>query len=231
MANIAIIPARGGSKRIERKNIKEFNGKPIIAYVIESAIKSKLFDEIMVSTDDDEIAAIAIANNAKVPFKRSAANSNDFATLADVLIEVLNKYKEQGKTFDKVCCFLPTAALISQERLMEGYEKINSEKYSSIVPVIKFAYPIQRALKNVNGLLKLREPEHSDTRSQDLESYYHDSGQFYWVKAEALIKEKTLFTTKAGYIELRETEAQDVDTMLDWEMLKVKYNYLKNISS
>jgi N-acylneuraminate cytidylyltransferase len=166
MSSIAIIPARGGSKRIERKNIKKFNGKPIMVYAIELALKSELFDEVMVSTDDDEIAAVAIANKARVPFKRSAENANDFATLAEVLIEVVLKYKEQGKTFDTICCILPTAALITQERLKEGYQKICSEKFNSIVPVIKFAYPIQRALKNEDGLLKLREPEHSDTRSQ-----------------------------------------------------------------
>lgn len=229
MASIAIIPARGGSKRIERKNIKEFNGKPIIVYTIETAIDSKLFDEVMVSTDDDEISSVAKKNKASVPFKRSNVNANDHATLADVLIEVVLKYKEQGKEFDMVCCILPTAALISQERLLEGHQKIKSGKYSSILPVIKFGYPIQRALKDEHGLLKLREPEHSDTRSQDLESYYHDSGQFYWIKTETLLKEKTLFTKQAGYIELRETEAQDVDTLLDWEMLHVKYNYLKNL--
>ena len=227
MANILIIPARGGSKRILRKNIKEFNGKPIMAYTIDCGLNANVFDEVMVSTDDDEIKAMAIFNHASVPFKRSNENANDHATLAEVLIEVITKYKELGKQFDTICCILPTAALITQERLLEGYEKIKSGKYTSIVPVIKFGYPIQRALKNVDGLLKLREPEHSDTRSQDLEPYYHDSGQFYWVKTEALLKEKTLFTKKAGLIELKESEAQDVDTMEDWEMLKIKYAFLK----
>ena len=227
MSSLAIIPARGGSKRIERKNIKEFNGKPIMVYAIESAFRSELFDEVMVSTDDDEIAAVALENSAKVPFKRSAENANDFATLADVLIEVVLNYKEQGKIFDMVCCILPTAALITQERLKEGHQKISSEKYNSVVPVIKFAYPIQRALKDDNGFLKMREPEHYRSRSQDLESYYHDSGQFYWIETEALLNEKTMFAGKAGYIELKETEAQDVDTLLDWKMLEIKYEYLK----
>lgn len=227
MSSIAIIPARGGSKRIERKNIKEFNGKPIISYVIELAIQSKLFDEVMVSTDDDEIGSIAIMNNAKVPFKRSAKNSNDFATLADVLIEVLEKYKELGKNFDTVCCILPTAALISQNRLKEAYDKLMSRKFNAIVPVIKFAYPIQRALKNHDGFLKMREPNHYLSRSQDLESYFHDSGQFYWIEAETLLSQKTLFTSQAGYVELEETEAQDVDNLLDWKMLEIKYDFLK----
>ncbi|MFO0321154.1 MAG: pseudaminic acid cytidylyltransferase [Bacteroidota bacterium] len=227
MLSIAIIPARGGSKRIERKNIKEFNGKPIIVHAIDLAIQSKLFHEVMVSTDDDEIESIAIMNNAKVPFKRSIENSNDFATLTDVLIEVLMKYKELGKNFDTVCCILPTAALISQIRLKEGYDKLMSGKFNAIVPVIKFAYPIQRALKNHGGFLKMREPDHYRSRSQDLESYFHDSGQFYWIETETLLYQKTLFTSKAGYVELEETEAQDVDNILDWKMLEIKYDFLK----
>jgi N-acylneuraminate cytidylyltransferase len=230
MANLAIIPARGGSKRIPKKNIKEFNGKPIITYVIDAAVKSGLFDEVMVSTDDAEITAVALANKATVPFQRSEANSNDFATLIDVILEVLENYKKQGKEFENVCCILPTAALISQERLLEGYEKLGSLKLSSLIPVIRFAYPIQRALKEDNGLLHMREQEHLRSRSQDLEPYYHDSGQFYWLKTEALLTEKTIFTSRTGFIEIKETEAQDVDTLLDWEMLTVKYNYLKSIA-
>jgi len=228
MANLAIIPARGGSKRIPKKNIKEFYGKPIISYVIEAARDSALFDEIMVSTDDDDIASVALASQASVPFKRSAANANDFAPLVDVIIEVLKDYKQQGKEFDAVCCILPTAALISQHRLAEGYEKLGSQNLSSLIPVMRFAYPIQRALKDTNGLLHMREQEHLFSRSQDLEPYYHDSGQFYWLKIEALLTEKTIFTSRTGFIEIKETEAQDVDTLLDWEMLTVKYNYLKN---
>jgi pseudaminic acid cytidylyltransferase len=231
MASIAIIPARGGSKRIERKNIKEFNGQPIMVYAIEAAINSKLFDEVMVSTDDDEISSIALAHHAKVPFKRSEGNSNDHATLADVLVEVMLKYEQQGKKFDTICCILPTAALISQARLMEAQQKMLTGKHDSVVPVIKFAYPIQRALKSEDGFLKMREPEHYRSRSQDLEPYYHDSGQFYWIKTKTLLEEKKLFTAKSGFIELKETEAQDVDTLLDWEMLNVKYNHLKTLSS
>ncbi len=228
MANLAIIPARGGSKRIPKKNIKEFNGRPIMTYVIDAAINSGLFDEVMVSTDDEEIMAVALAGKATIPFRRSEANANDFATLIDVILEVLENYKTQGKVFDKVCCILPTAALISQQRLVEGYEKLQELNVSSLIPVIRFAYPIQRALKENHGLLTMREPEHVRSRSQDLEPYYHDSGQFYWLKTEALLNEKTIFTSRTGFIEIKETEAQDVDTMLDWEMLTVKYNYLKN---
>lgn len=229
MAKLAIIPARGGSKRIPKKNIKEFHGRPIIAYVIDAARHSALFDEIMVSTDDDEIASVALACKASVPFKRSDANANDFATLVDVILEVLENYKKEGKEFDTVCCILPTAALISQQRLSEGYEKLQSLKLSTLMPVMRFAYPIQRALKNTDGLLQMREQEHLLTRSQDLEPYFHDSGQFYWLKTQDLLREKTIFTSRTGFIEINETEAQDVDTLLDWEMLHVKYNYLKRL--
>ena len=227
MANLAIIPARGGSKRIPRKNIKEFNGLPIIAYSIQTAIKSEMFDEIMISTDDDEIASVALEHGATVPFRRSDSNSNDFATLADVIIEVILKYKELGKEFDTICCLLPTSALITEKKLKEGYLKFDSYKMCSLVPVIQFGYPIQRCLKIEDNLLKMREPKFSQSRSQDLEKFYHDSGQFYWIKTETLLLEKTIFTTNTGYIELHETEAQDIDTPLDWEMLKVKYAYLK----
>ncbi len=230
MASIAIIPARGGSKRIERKNIKEFNGKPIIAYAIEAAIRSKLFSEVMVSTDDKEIAEVSKKYNAAVPFTRSSDNANDHATLADVLVEVLAQYKQQGKEFDTICCILPTAALITQERLAEGNKKLSSGNYTSIVPVLRFSYPIQRALKDVNGFLSLREKEHAQTRSQDLEPYFHDAGQFYWANTQEFLKERTLFTSKMGFIELAEAEAQDVDTLMDWDMLNVKYNYLKTLS-
>lgn len=229
MNNLAIIPARGGSKRIERKNIKDFNGKPVMAYAIQAALRSGLFKEVMVSTDDKEIAAVALANQASVPFMRSSKNADDHATLADVLIEVLLAYRKTGREFDAVCCILPTAALISDERLNEAYQKFSSQNFSSVIPVLRFAYPVQRALKDAGGLLQMREPAHLNSRSQDLETFYHDSGQFYWARTGDLLKEKTLFTANTGYIELEETEAQDVDTMQDWDMLNIKYTYLKNL--
>ena len=225
MGNICIIPARGGSKRIPRKNIKDFLGKPIIAYSIEAAIESNLFDEVMVSTDDEGIKNIAIENGAKVPFLRSEENSNDFSTLSDVLIEVLNKYKEHKKYFHNVCCILPTAALLSSEKIIESYEKLIETDSKTIVPVIKFAYPIQRSLKEEQGFLRMREIEHLNTRSQDLEDSYHDSGQFYWLKTKDFLLDKKIFTDKTGYIELKEYEAQDVDTLDDWKMLEIKYKF------
>lgn len=230
MANLAIIPARGGSKRIPRKNIKPFLGKPIIAYSIEAALKSNLFNEVMVSTDDDEIAKIAIDYGAIVPFLRSNNNANDFATLADVIIEVLNKFKKIGKEFESVCCILPTAALITPKLLKKAYSVLYKKDLISIVPVIKYAYPIQRALKSSDGLLKMIAPINLTVRSQDLEDSYHDSGQFYWLKTNEFIKEKSIFNSKTGFIELKEHEAQDVDTLDDWDMLHIKYNY-KNLDN
>ena len=225
MNNLAIIPARGGSKRIPKKNIKPFKGKPIISYAIEALKKSNIFSEIMISTDSEEIADVALEFGARVPFMRSTTNANDFATLTDVVLEVLNSYHKLGKTFDYVCCILPTAALITSKTIIEGYQKLNLNKFSTLVPVIRFAYPIQRALVENNGILKMRQQEYLNTRSQDLEPCYHDSGQFYWLNTEQFLIEKKIFSINTGYIELKEREAQDVDTADDWEMLELKYNF------
>jgi len=227
MNNLVIIPARGGSKRIPYKNIKDFNGKPILAYVIQAVKVTDLFEEIIVSTDDTLVAEVAKEFGANVPFLRSNKNSDDHATLADVLIEVIQKYKELGKTFDNICCILPTAALVTTEKIQEGFDLLKKNKVYSVVPVIKFASPIQRALKVEKDLLVLRETKHIITRSQDLEDHYHDSGQFYWLNTEEFLKEKKIFTSKTGYIELKENEAQDVDTPEDWKMLELKFNFKK----
>jgi pseudaminic acid cytidylyltransferase len=227
MNNLAIIPARSGSQRIPKKNIKEFFGKPIIAYSIELALNSNLFDEVMVSTDSDEIASIAQKFGASVPFLRSETNSNNFATITDVILEVIQNYADIGKSVDSICCILPTAALISQERLSASYNKFKEFDLSSLIPVIKFAYPIQRALKENSGLIHLREHEYIKARSQDLEPFYHDSGQFYWIKTSEILKERSIFTSKTGFIELQEIEAQDVDNKMDWDMLMLKYNFKK----
>jgi pseudaminic acid cytidylyltransferase len=225
MTNLAIVPARGGSKRIPRKNIKLFLGKPIIAYSIEAALKSNVFDEVMISTDDEEIKKVAIEFGAKVPFLRSKKNSNDFSTISDVLIEVIETYKKSRKHYDNICCILPTAALLSPEKIIESHNKLINNDFKTIVSVIKFAYPIQRSLKDTDGLLEMREPEHLKTRSQDLKDYYHDSGQFYWLKTKDFILDKEIFTNKTGYIELKENEAQDIDTLEDWKMLEIKYKF------
>jgi len=230
MSSIAIIPARGGSKRIPRKNIKDFLGKPIIAYSIEAAIKSKLFDEIMVSTDDQEIAQIAEQFGANIPFLRSKKNADDYATIADVLIEVLNKYRDIGKSFDNICCILPTAPIVTNYRILEAFDKMQTENLDSVCPVVEFSYPILRALEfTEDKKLKMIWPEYLKTRSQDLKTAFHDSGSFYWIKANALLNEKTCFCKNGSAIILLGTEVQDIDNLSDWKIAEMKYEYLQGV--
>ncbi len=227
MGNLAIIPARGGSKRIPRKNIKLFNGAPIISYSINTAIKSCLFDEIMVSTDDNEIANIAKSYNATVPFMRSNQNSNDYATTFDVIKEVVEKYKQLGKHFNKVCCIYPCAPLISIDTLASAFNKLNENKFDSIFPVVQFSYPIQRSLKvDESDKLKFIYPEYNLTRTQDLEKAFHDSGQFYWMEMEACIEKGQILTNNTGSIVISEIECQDIDNETDWKLAELKYNLL-----
>ena len=223
MANLAIIPARGGSKRIPRKNIKFFLGKPIIAYSIEAALKSKLFDEVMVSTDDEEIAKIAISYGATVPFLRSAKNANDFAVLADVVEEVVTQHKQ---SFDNICCILPTAPFVTERIIVEAHTKLIEGNFDSIFPVLEFSFPIQRSLKIKDGKVAMVWSENLNTRSQDLEPRYHDTGQFYWLKSSAFNKEKKLFTDNSSAIIISELQAQDIDTETDWKLAEIKYNLI-----
>lgn len=224
MRNLAIIPARGGSKRIPRKNIKEFLGKPIIAYPIEEAINSNIFDEIMVSTDDMEIAKIAEVFGASVPFMRSDANANDFATTVDVLLEVIHKYEMGGQKFDNICCIYPTSPFVSSKLLQMAFDKLIAHQFDSVFPVLPFSFPIQRAVKIAEDRVKMIHPEHLNTRSQDLEPAYHDSGQFYWMKAEVLKSMKKVWTENTGTIVLKEMQAHDIDTMDDWEIAEFKFS-------
>jgi|SRR5690554_187787 len=229
MSNLCIIPARGGSKRIPRKNIKDFLGKPIIAYSIKAALKSNLFEEIMVSTDDEEIAAIAKAYGAKVPFMRSEENADDFATTYDVIEEVLQKYDEAGKEFKNTCVLYPCAPFITPSRLKEAYKKL--EEFDTVFPVVKFGFPIQRALKkNEEDKLAFFQPEFELSRSQDLTPSYHDAGQFYWLNIHALQAHKTMMTENTGAIVLSEMEVQDIDNTIDWKMAELKYKLLYDIS-
>ena len=223
MANLAIIPARGGSKRIPKKNIKNFLGKPIIAYSIKAALNSNLFDEVMVSTDDEEIAKIAKSYGAKVPFLRSNKNSDDFAVLADVVEEVLENYKSKKKNFDMICCILPTAPFVTSVKITEAYRKLIENNFDSVFPVLEFSFPIQRSLKIEENKVALVWEENLNSRSQDLEPRYHDSGQFYWVKYTSFIKEKKLFTNNSGAIVISELQAQDIDTETDWRLAEIKY--------
>ncbi|CAK7083322.1 MAG: CMP-N,N'-diacetyllegionaminic acid synthase [Bacteroides rodentium] len=225
MKNIAIIPARGGSKRIPRKNIKPFMGKPIIAYSIEAALQSGLFDEVMVSTDDEEIAEIARRYGAKVPFMRSADTSNDYAGTADVILEVLKMYKELGQEFDTVCCIYATAPFVTSGRLAEAYSKL-SDTIDSVFTCVAYSYPVQRSLHVVDGKICMVYPEYAASRSQDLEPIYHDAGQFYVVRTSPFIQEKTLWGKNTAGLVLPELEVQDLDTQTDWTLAEMKYQLL-----
>ena len=228
MKNLCIIPARGGSKRIPRKNIKPFMGKPIIAYSIEAALKSGIFDEVMVSTDDVEFAEVAKKYGASVPFLRSETTSNDYATTVDVLLEVVDRYKQQGKEFDVVCCLYSTAPFVTAERLKEANGKL-SDKVDGCFTVVEYSYPIQRSLRmNEQGLIEIRYPEYLKSRTQDLEKTYHDAGQFYFMKTPAMELEKTVWCKRTEPLFLSELEVQDLDTETDWKLAEMKYQLLKN---
>jgi N-acylneuraminate cytidylyltransferase len=224
---IAIIPARGGSKRIPRKNIKEFHGKPIIAYSIETAIKTGLFDEVMVSTDDVEIAEIAKSYGATVPFLRNTELSNDIATTASVLINVLDEYKKLGSTYDYVCCIYPCAPFLTKERLIKSMVLLEESNTDSVIPVVKYSYPPQRGLVIQNDEAFMMQPENYDVRSQDLESIYHDAGQFYCIKVKSLYSQKKLFCKKSLPVILSKSDVQDIDTYEDWREAEIKYQILK----
>jgi len=228
MSLICIIPARGGSKRLPGKNIRDFLGKPIIAYSIESALETGVFDEVMVSTDDEEISSIAKKYHAKVPFLRSEKTSNDHAGLSDVIIEVLKQYEEIEKFYDMVCCVLPTAPFITSKKLMYAKRIIDKGIYDSVFPIVEYSYPIQRSLKITNDYVAMRWPENLNERSQDLEPSYHDAGQFYFIKTRVLLSEKKLFTSNAGYIELNSLEVQDIDTEIDWKLAEMKYKLMND---
>lgn len=224
MANVAVITARGGSKRIPRKNVKNFLGRPIIEYSIEAALQSGVFDEVMVSTDDAEIAEIARKAGAKVPFLRSEKTADDHTTTYEVLDEVLQCYQEAGKQFDYMCCIYPTAPFITKERLQEAMKVLEEKKADTVYPVVRFSFPPQRAVvKNKEGYMEFNKPEYALTRSQDLEPWYHDAGQFYCVNIKEFWKQKKLIMKKTFGIELDEMEVQDIDNQEDWEVAEVKY--------
>ncbi len=230
MKTVCIITARGGSKRIPRKNIREFCGKPIIGYSIETALESRIFDEVMVSTDDEEIADVAKNYGAKVPFLRSVKNSDDYSGTSDVLLEVLESYHNMGMTFQFACCIYPTAPFITSELLKKAFIDVSNNNYDSVFPVLKFSFPIQRALrKNEAGFMTMFHPENLTKRSQDLEPAFHDAGQFYFFHVERFQQTKKLWMEKSGGIVLSELDAHDIDTEEDWKIAEFKFHYRKSI--
>lgn len=230
--NLAIITARGGSKRIPRKNIKDFLGKPMLAYAIEIAQKSNLFSQIMVSTEDQEIAEVAKKYGAQIPFMRSAETANDYASTFDVLDEVVTMYHKANQSFDHICCIYPCVPLLESQHLIDAYQKfIETPNISSLMPVVRFSYPIQRAVvayeEQGKTLLKYREPQYEKSRSQDLEPTFHDVGMFYWYTNDyfSLVKENP-DQVKISMFELEEKYVQDIDNPSDWEMAELKYKIL-----
>ena len=226
MKNLAIIPARGGSKRIPRKNVKPFLGKPMLAYPIKAALETGLFEEVMVSTDDEEIAEVACQYGATVPFMRRAETANDYATLSDVLHEVLDNYERIGKSFDNMCCILATSPLLHAADISQGFRSLEESGFSTIVPIVQYSYPILRSFKmDENGGIDYNWPEYAKSRSQDLPAAYHDSGTFYWHKV-ALWRTGKI---SRGAIIVSEETVQDIDTEQDWKMAEVKYKIMYNM--
>ncbi|MDY6328534.1 MAG: pseudaminic acid cytidylyltransferase [Lachnospiraceae bacterium] len=224
---IAIITARGGSKRIPKKNIKEFCGKPIIVYSIEAALKSDIFDEVMVSTDSEEIADIARQYGASVPFMRSAKTSDDYATTSDVIMEVLEKYQEMGQTFDYICCIYPTAPFVTPDKLKAAMSIMEKDDVVEVMPVVQFSYPPQRCFViGDDNYMKYKYEEYMQSRSQDLEKQYHDAGQFYVYDADKYVKLSGKISGGIMPIIVSELEVQDIDNEDDWKIAELKYKLM-----
>lgn len=218
MDTIAIIPARGGSKRIPKKNIKIFGNQPIIAYSIKVAKETNLFNRIIVSTDSEEIAQIGISYGAEVPFVRPAELSDDFTGTSKVLIHSLSWLREHDKSYPYFCCIYPTAPFLKKDYLVKGFDILRKYMATSVFSVTSFSYPIFRALKlKSDNRIEMFWPEYLDARSNDLPNAYHDAGQFYWGNTEKFFKEKTLFSPNSVPIILPRYLVQDIDTLEDWE--------------
>lgn len=228
MKKIAIIPARGGSKRIPLKNIKEFCNKPVILYSIEAACESGIFETVMVSTDSRQIAEIALAAGAEVPFLRSEKNADDHASTADVLIEVFTKYAETGAHYEQACCLYPTAPFVTAEKLRHGMDCLVQSGADTVMTVVKYAFPPQRGMWIRNSQACPVCPELLKSRSQDLEPVYHDAGQFYCFDVKRFLASGSLLGGFVHPMILDQLEAQDIDSPSDWELAQIKYEFLHN---
>lgn len=224
---IAVITARGGSKRIPGKNKKEFCGKPILCYSIEAALAAGIFDEVMVSTDDEEIAGIAKKAGAAVPFLRSAGTADDYATTDDVLLEVLDEYEKRGKTFRYLSCIYPTAPFVTAEKLRQAFELLKKTGAAGVMPVTRFSFPPQRGMTIGDGRLSYCFPENAAKRSQDLQPMYHDCGQFYVYDVERY--RSAGGDIGDGYVPLilPETEVQDIDNLSDFRLAELKFRMME----
>lgn len=221
--SLCIIPARGGSKRIPKKNIKDFHGKPIIAYSIDTALKSGLFQKVMVSTDCEEIKRISLEYGAEVPFLRSESNSDDFATTIDVVNEVIKSYQSMGRSFDKLCVLYPCAPFVTKEDLTRAHQML--EKHDCVIPVVKFDFPPLRSFYISESKLFYKWPDFEKSRSQDLENLYHDAGQWYFIKNEDSFHSSLMKRSTYPFI-MESIRAQDIDTIYDWKLAELKFQLL-----
>jgi pseudaminic acid cytidylyltransferase len=228
---LAVIPARGGSKRIPRKNIKDFLGKPVIAYSIEACIGSKLFDRVVVSTDDAEIADVAKSFGAEVPFTRPAALANDHEGTAAVVKHALNWFAEQGRPADIVCCVYATAPFVRPQDLSAGLKLLESSGKDYAFSVTSFDFAVQRALHMSDDGMQALYPEYALTRSQDLVETFHDAGQFYWGRADAYLQDIPLFSSASAPVFLSRYRVQDIDTLEDWQRAEAMYKTLQAIGA
>lgn len=227
--NIAVITARGGSKRIPHKNIKPFCGKPILAYSIEAALQSGIFDEVMISTEDDEIAKIAQDYGAAFPFRRSEKSAGDHAMTIDVMAEVVESYEKIGVHPETVCCIYPTAPFVTAEKLKKAYDAFTASGAEALLPVVKFSFPPQRCFVVNDGYIQFKWKEHEFSRSQDLEPYYHDAGQFYMIRTGVMMERRTLVPEKTIPLICDEMEVQDIDNLEDWKIAEIKYRAMMGI--
>jgi len=220
---IAIIPARGGSKRIPRKNLRPFLGRPILQYSIQACLESGLFESVLVSTDDEEIAGFARQTGASVPFLRDPSTAGDHATTAEVLLEVFATLESGGRSYDWACCCYPTAPFVRPQLLHQAFERLQPVEVDGVMTVCRHSPPIWRALKVSDGTLKMVWPEHELVRSQDLPPTYYDSGQFYLFKVDRFLRARKLYLPAMVALEVSEAEAQDIDKESDWELAEMKF--------
>ena len=226
--NICVVPARGGSKRIPRKNIKVFNGKPIIAYSIEAALESNCFDQVIVSTDDNKIAEVAKTYGAKVPFIRPAELSNDYAGTIPVIKHTIEWLENHNNTIDNVCCLYATAPFIQSQTIFKAFQQLQESKADYCFSATSFTFPIQRAIRITrDDKVEMFYPEYFNVRSQDLEEAYHDAGQFYWGKAQAFKDELPLFSEASSPYILPRFLVQDIDTTEDWIRAEAMHKVLQ----
>lgn len=228
MRKLCVIPARGGSKRIPRKNVKPFHGRPMISYSIQAGLDCGLFDAVVVSTDDDEIARVARAFGATTPFVRPPELSNDHTGTDDVVAHAIAWFRDQGDVYDATCCIYATAPLLDPARLVEGWERLQQPGKRFAFSVTSYAFPIQRALfRTVDDGVEMFQPQHLMSRSQDLEPAFHDAAQFYWGWSDAWLAGENMYSPQAAPVILPRTQVVDIDTPEDWDVAEVAYRVLK----